>query len=153
MTSASRRDRWRLRAGTSFTRVRPRLRGASKEGEMSHEYSNPDGPYGGGGKRLKEMLAFAGGGAASGPCRSSGGVEERPYVVGRISPLDNGGAGGAPNKYVMPLTPDQIKMLEDAGGGAVKADTGKLRVDLFPGDALFAISEILTFGANKYTDR
>jgi hypothetical protein len=51
------------------------------------------------------------------------------------------------------LTPEEIKALEDGGGGAVKADTGKARMDLFPGDALFAITDILTFGANKYTDR
>jgi hypothetical protein len=34
-----------------------------------------------------------------------------------------------------------------------KFDTGKTRIDLFPGDVLFAISDILTFGANKYADR
>lgn len=34
-----------------------------------------------------------------------------------------------------------------------KHDGGKVRLDLFPGDALFAISEILTFGAQKYADR
>jgi hypothetical protein len=35
----------------------------------------------------------------------------------------------------------------------LKHDDGKLRIDLFPGDALFAISQILTFGAKKYTAR
>lgn len=34
-----------------------------------------------------------------------------------------------------------------------KYDAGKTRLDLFPGDVLFAISDILTFGANKYADR
>lgn len=46
-----------------------------------------------------------------------------------------------------------IKSLEDKGGGAVKADTDKVRIDLFPGDALLAISDILTSGAKKYEDR
>lgn len=34
-----------------------------------------------------------------------------------------------------------------------KYDQGKVRIELFPGDALFAISQVLTFGAKKYTDR
>jgi hypothetical protein len=34
-----------------------------------------------------------------------------------------------------------------------KDDGGKVRVELFPGDALFAISQVLTFGAEKYDDR
>ena len=34
-----------------------------------------------------------------------------------------------------------------------KDDSGKVRIELFPGDALFAISQVLTFGAGKYTDR
>ena len=34
-----------------------------------------------------------------------------------------------------------------------KYDENKVRLDLFPGDSLFAISEILTFGAKKYADR
>lgn len=33
-----------------------------------------------------------------------------------------------------------------------KNDSGKVRIELFPGDALFAISSILTFGADKYPD-
>lgn len=32
-----------------------------------------------------------------------------------------------------------------------KDDQGKVRIELFPGDALFAISDILTSGAKKYT--
>ena len=94
----------------------------------------------------KDMAAFAGEGA------SSGNEGEGPsYVVGHIENLN-------PSSHYLPtgsfrLTPEQIKSLEDGAGGAVKADTDKLRLDLFPGDALFAISEILTFGANKYTDR
>jgi hypothetical protein len=35
----------------------------------------------------------------------------------------------------------------------IKHDTGKTRLELFPGEALFAISDILTFGAAKYADR
>ena len=34
-----------------------------------------------------------------------------------------------------------------------KYDENKVRLDLFPGDSLIAISEILTFGAKKYADR
>lgn len=34
-----------------------------------------------------------------------------------------------------------------------KADTGKVRLDLIPPEVVFAIGEILTFGANKYADR
>lgn len=41
----------------------------------------------------------------------------------------------------------------DLSKGGVKYDQGKTRLDLFPPDALFAISEVLTFGANKYKDR
>jgi hypothetical protein len=35
----------------------------------------------------------------------------------------------------------------------VKHDDGKLRIDLFPSEAIFAISQVLTFGARKYADR
>lgn len=35
----------------------------------------------------------------------------------------------------------------------VKHDQGKTRIELFPGDALFAISDILTSGAVKYEER
>lgn len=34
-----------------------------------------------------------------------------------------------------------------------KFDADKVRIELFPGDALFAISQVLTFGAKKYTPR
>lgn len=37
--------------------------------------------------------------------------------------------------------------------GGRKDDAGKVRIELFPGDALFAISQVLTFGAAKYADR
>ena len=36
---------------------------------------------------------------------------------------------------------------------ANKLDQGKVRIELFPGDALFAISDILTIGAKKYAQR
>lgn len=35
----------------------------------------------------------------------------------------------------------------------LKEDGGKVRFELFPGDALEAISDILTYGASKYKDR
>lgn len=35
----------------------------------------------------------------------------------------------------------------------VKFDENKTRIELFPGDALLAISDILTSGAKKYADR
>lgn len=34
-----------------------------------------------------------------------------------------------------------------------KLDEGKVRMDLLPPELLFAVSTILTFGANKYADR
>lgn len=34
-----------------------------------------------------------------------------------------------------------------------KYDTGKIRMDLLPPELLTAVATILTFGANKYTDR
>lgn len=37
--------------------------------------------------------------------------------------------------------------------GGTKFDGGKVRIELFPGDALWAISQVLTFGAIKYTAR
>lgn len=41
-------------------------------------------------------------------------------------------------------------MSEDKG---VKHDQGKSRLDLIPPEALFAMAEVLGFGANKYGDR
>lgn len=35
----------------------------------------------------------------------------------------------------------------------IKHDTDKVRLDLYPPEALFATSRILTFGAKKYADR
>lgn len=35
----------------------------------------------------------------------------------------------------------------------IKFDTNKVRVDLVPVDALFAVSRVFTFGAGKYGDR
>jgi hypothetical protein len=46
------------------------------------------------------------------------------------------------NQHVTPATAEGVKF-----------DTGKVRIDLFPGDVLFAISDILTFGAEKYAER
>lgn len=34
-----------------------------------------------------------------------------------------------------------------------KFDRGKTRIELFPGDALYGIAEVLTFGATKYDAR
>lgn len=34
-----------------------------------------------------------------------------------------------------------------------KFDADKVRIELFPSEALFAISRVLTFGAKKYADR
>lgn len=76
---------------------------------MSHEYSNPAGPFG-----------------------------DRD-LTGYVAPSTDKAA--------------KIKAHEDGTGGAVKFDTDKVRIELFPGDALFAISDILTSGAKKYEDR
>jgi hypothetical protein len=47
--------------------------------------------------------------------------------------------------------------LREDGGGRVsegrKDDTGKVRIELIPPEAMFAIATILTFGADKYGDR
>jgi hypothetical protein len=42
-------------------------------------------------------------------------------------------------------------MNEDEGGR--KDDTGKLRMDLIPPEAMEGLASILTYGANKYEDR
>ncbi len=44
-------------------------------------------------------------------------------------------------------------LAKDPTPEGMKFDTDKTRIELFPGDALFAISDILTFGAKKYADR
>lgn len=36
---------------------------------------------------------------------------------------------------------------------SLKQDKDKIRLDLFPPEAMFAISDILTFGASKYRER
>lgn len=41
----------------------------------------------------------------------------------------------------------------DMKAGGVKADDGKLRIDLIPPEVIFALASVLTFGANKYSDR
>jgi len=38
-------------------------------------------------------------------------------------------------------------------GGGVKFDGDKVRMDLLPGDALFAIAKIMTYGVKKYGER
>lgn len=42
---------------------------------------------------------------------------------------------------------------EELAQGAVKYDADKVRMDLIPPEAMFALSEILTFGSNKYAAR
>src|SRR5699024_2750416 len=44
-------------------------------------------------------------------------------------------------------------MYSDKREVGIKFDTGKTRYDLIPPEALQAIAEILTIGANKYGDR
>lgn len=44
----------------------------------------------------------------------------------------------------------QLSLLKTEG---VKYDTGKVRLELLPPEFLFAVAQILTFGANKYADR
>lgn len=43
-------------------------------------------------------------------------------------------------------------MSEGKGRAGVKDDGGKLRFDLIPPEVETALAEVLTFGANKYTD-
>lgn len=78
------------------------------------------------------------------------------------NPIVKGPFSGDVSGYV-PYKPDavteqndkaaKIAAHVDEGGGAVKFDTDKTRLELFPGDALFAIGDILTSGAKKYADR
>lgn len=46
------------------------------------------------------------------------------------------------------MKPDNMDL--DAGG--VKFDTGKVRPDLVPGEFIFAVAAVLTYGAIKYDD-
>lgn len=51
---------------------------------------------------------------------------------------------------------DQLSRLrnnQDLNKGGVKYDRGKLRYDLIPVTPLTAVTEVLTYGANKYKDR
>ena len=50
-----------------------------------------------------------------------------------------------------PYTPPGASKPELVEGA--KYDSGKCRIELFPGEALFAISQVLTYGATKYADR
>jgi hypothetical protein len=45
------------------------------------------------------------------------------------------------------------EQLNSFGTGAVRFNSGKLRVDLIPPEAIEAYAEVMTFGANKYNDR
>ena len=44
-------------------------------------------------------------------------------------------------------------MTKSKTNGGTKYDTGKLRFDLVPSEALEAVVEVWTYGANKYADR
>lgn len=48
-------------------------------------------------------------------------------------------------------TPDKVDPAKLTGG--YKADENKARFDLIPPESIFAEATVLTFGANKYTDR
>lgn len=54
------------------------------------------------------------------------------------------------NPHFKPAPCPEPPILNDE---AKKLDDGKVRLDLFPSEALFAISKILTFGSTKYDDR
>lgn len=43
-----------------------------------------------------------------------------------------------------------VEVTEKPGG---RDDAGKTRIDLMPSELIFAVSDILTFGANKYEPR
>lgn len=45
------------------------------------------------------------------------------------------------------------KLVKDPRSGAMKADGAKLRFDLMPPSFIEAVTEVLTFGAEKYADR
>lgn len=60
-----------------------------------------------------------------------------------------------PGTRVLIVPSDPIELLdgEPPAEEATKDDTDKLRYDLIPPEVMFALSNILTFGANKYGDR
>jgi hypothetical protein len=49
--------------------------------------------------------------------------------------------------------PVPVKVAEVKTAEGRKDDMGKVRMELLPPELLFAVSEILTFGASKYADR
>jgi hypothetical protein len=62
-------------------------------------------------------------------------------------------ADAAEQKDFTDILSEQIALKDARVAGGYKNDSDKTRIDLFPGDVLFAISDILTSGANTYTDR
>ena len=59
----------------------------------------------------------------------------------------------APSSVGHELEDQEILARASGAGGGRKDDAGKLRIELFPPEALFAISDVLTAGARKYEDR
>jgi len=63
---------------------------------------------------------------------------------------------GLEQLYLKPIetpTPPVFRDFEDHLATGMKADSGKLRMDLLATDALKGTAKVLTFGAQKYADR
>ncbi|MDR2054559.1 MAG: DUF5664 domain-containing protein [Desulfovibrio sp.] len=60
--------------------------------------------------------------------------------------------GGSVSDGLSLYLPD-VKLRFDVPTGGVKHDASKLRLDLIPPEILRALGEVLTYGADKYTDR
>jgi hypothetical protein len=66
--------------------------------------------------------------------------------------LEAAGWHTVPSKQIEALKAPRQKPIADESG-AVKTDDNKHRFDLIPAEALFALTDIITFGARKYADR
>ncbi len=71
---------------------------------------------------------------------------------GRAVKVDDTGAEKLTELNNEATEPPQWRNTKDIGL-VMKYDSGKIRLELFPGDALYAISDILTYGAKKYQVR
>lgn len=62
--------------------------------------------------------------------------------------------GGHTNDYFSPeaVRMDRTKALDEVSKG-IKYDKGKVRLELYPPEALFATAQVLTVGATKYDAR
>ena len=75
----------------------------------------------------------------------------KAYAPGQFIQLDKKTVESKPNDTEEKETKDDDT--DDTWNTATKLDEGKVRFDLIPPELLFAVADILTFGANKYASR